>query len=490
METPRAQPNGSWFFPRTLPPAAAGLGLGVALSAALAAPRFLPAAGILLAAALLARYAGRRLIALFLLFASLGLVRAYAAYLPPIAADTAALSGRICETPERAGDAYTLTLDRLTVDGISRRGRAVVTLTALVPPVYGQTVSGGVLRMQPASYASDRYRGVAGYAVLDSDTVQWGVPKRDLTGRLITLRARAAERLALLFPSPEGLAAGILLGDKSGLSEETAGTFRASGLAHLLAVSGLHISILAAAVYAPVRFGPRFLRVAILFGLLLFYAALTAFSPSVLRASLMFLTGAAAFPLERRRDPASSLAAAFLLILLMNPNALFSAGFQLSFAAVYGILTLAPVLYRPVRRLGRACAATVSASAAASAATFPLIVSCFGQVPLFALFANFFALPLLPLFAVPALAVLLLSLVSYPLANAVAAVPRLALSALSAVVSRCPAVALSVPAPPVLSVLFYYAGLLFLSPYCRRPLRTRALICAACLVFSLLISRF
>lgn len=134
-----------------------------------------------------------------------------------------------------------------------------------------------------------------------------------------------------------GLLAGILFGDRTRMDEEIYGTFQKNGTAHLLAVSGLHISmiygLLAAVCRNPATAAGNLPAAAIL----ILYAALSGFSPSVVRAVFMILTQIAARMMHRRYDGLSGISFCAFSLLMYRPSMLFSSGFQLSFLAVLTI---------------------------------------------------------------------------------------------------------------------------------------------------------
>ncbi|HPA60197.1 MAG TPA: ComEC/Rec2 family competence protein [Clostridia bacterium] len=159
----------------------------------------------------------------------------------------------------------------------------------------------------------------------------------------LRVRTSLAERLDALFGAEHGaLAKALLLGVRDSLAEEITTDFRTAGIAHILAVSGLHVGFLAAGVMAVLRrFSPSPRALAILLGgMLLAYCRLLDFSASIVRASILTMLLLSGKALRCRVDPLTSLAAAMLLILLFRPLDLFNLGFQLSFLAVFGIITL------------------------------------------------------------------------------------------------------------------------------------------------------
>ncbi len=197
----------------------------------------------------------------------------------------------------------------------------------------------------------------------------------------------------------------ILMGDKTGLDEQTRLTFANGGIAHMLALSGLHMGILAGLLMWlmwPIRAMGKYkwgYAVAIL--LLWCYVFVTGMSHSSIRACIMITFAFIAVIAERKNSVGHALCSACLLILLANPSALFDAGFQLSVVCVAALIAFAsrlnPVGHRQHPRLYRMCEALL-ATMVASGASWALISYYFGQVPLMFLPTNLLLLPLIPLY--------------------------------------------------------------------------------------------
>ncbi len=185
-----------------------------------------------------------------------------------------------------------------------------------------------------------------------SDAESLGHPGRGLPSLLYGLRQGLLRRAQLVFGEDSALPEALLLGDRSNLPEETRKDFSDAGAAHLLAVSGLHVGLIAALVLIPLRrwLNPK-ARLAVMSLFLLFYSALLGFPAPVVRASLLMLITLARRVLRRAPDPLTALFAAFWLILLIRPLDLFSASFQLSFCAVLGIVLFGPALERKLQRV-------------------------------------------------------------------------------------------------------------------------------------------
>jgi competence protein ComEC len=254
--------------------------------------------------------------------------------------------------------------------------------------------------------------------------------------------AAAARRRAAILGLEErgaGLAAALAFGARGGLAPGEEQALRAAGLSHLLAVSGLNLAMVAGLAFAAarrlvLRLAPRALadprRAALAAAWLaaLGYAALSGFEVSVRRALVFLSVACIGLALRRAAAPSALVAAASLAVLAVEPEALFDPGAQLSFAAAAALLLArGPLEPAPpaagLRRLAALGAAGLRTSAAALAATAPLVALHFGRLAPAALLANLVAVPLTELVLLPAsLLAALLALVA-PELPALAAPP-------------------------------------------------------------------
>ena len=140
-----------------------------------------------------------------------------------------------------------------------------------------------------------------------------------------------------VFPDDtRAFARALLLGDSSLLSYETDTAFKVSGIRHIIAVSGLHVSILLSLVY--MLMGKRRVLTALVgIPVLIMFAAIAGFTPSINRACIMQSLMILAMLFNRQYDPSTSLAFAVLVMLFVNPMTLTSVGFQLSVGCIFGI---------------------------------------------------------------------------------------------------------------------------------------------------------
>jgi len=246
-------------------------------------------------------------------------------------------------------------------------------------------------------------QGLAGLArVADQDSLRVLAPYG--AGSIQRLRSRLNSIQRVLYPDREvrGVAGALVLGLREQNPRPVRQDFILSGTVHVLVVSGLHVGFVAGLIYLvllPLLGRGWCNSILSLAGVCLF-ALLAGAGPAVLRAAFMCGLALFAAPLERRVHPLNLLAAAFALLLLWNPLWLFDPGFQLSFAAVAGIVSFTPHLERPWharpwfrRPVGWPLRAFL-AGLASQLAVAPFLALYFGGVSIAGLAANLFMLPL------------------------------------------------------------------------------------------------
>ena len=227
------------------------------------------------------------------------------------------------------------------------------------------------------------------------------------------LPARWAERLkgiiGAAFPGDAApFAKALLLGDKIDLSWSQSREFSRSGISHIVAVSGLHVSILFAFV-STVTGKRRFLLVLLGIPVLLFFGAMAGFTASVTRAVIMQILFLLALGLNREYDPPTALSFAGLAMLVQCPLNIAGIGFQLSFASVAGIFLFYEKLSNWLKawlpgkgktlrgRMERFFTASVAVTLSATVMTVPLTAIHFGVVSLVGILTNLLVLPVVSL---------------------------------------------------------------------------------------------
>lgn len=193
-----------------------------------------------------------------------------------------------------------------------------------------------------------------------------------------------------------GIFAAAVMGDKDGIPKEINSLYQKNGIAHLLAISGMHMSVIGLFLYGILRkigfgYGASGLGGS---ALVILYGILTGGSPSVERAVIMMVVAFLAFYLGRTYDLLSSAAFALLLLALQSPLFLTQGGVQLSFGAVFAIGGVRPVLEQWIGK-GKPLAGAVSTAIAIQMVTLPVVLYHFYQLPLYGIFLNFLAIPLM-----------------------------------------------------------------------------------------------
>lgn len=198
------------------------------------------------------------------------------------------------------------------------------------------------------------------------------------------------------------IALALLLGQKESLDREIRNAYSETGTMHILAVSGLHVGIIYAILLLPLRGFRASAKIRSFYLVLVIlivwiYALMTGFSPSVVRASVMFSLFTAGQMRKRKPSIWNILAFSAMIMLVLDPDVLFEVGFQLSYLAVAGIVGLQPLIVRwwlPPNRILEYFWQLAAVSIAAQLATFPLSVFYFHQFPTYFLFANLIVVPL------------------------------------------------------------------------------------------------
>lgn len=341
----------------------------------------------------------------------------------------ALLLGRICENPDwkEETERTICVLEDVSIDGVPLSGRLRLYLRGdvnlLQAVQLGQRISCTAHIWQaeeasnPGQFDFARYlrlNGLKGYATAKIEEAVFSAPVYRFSDWRERSRSALSRRIERLFPENTGLALALLLGDRGSLSPEEKQSYNDSGAGHLLAISGMHVSVLAAFISLLLGrlLGKRW-SYALTLLLLLVYGALIGFSPSLLRAILLFAVYNLAPLLGRHSDAPTRVAAAMLAYLLFRPIDVLDAGFVLSYGSCAGII----FLYAPLSRLlhldgllasrprsgvkylfthtiPRNVAQSVLISLSAQLAVVPAVVHYFGAQPLWSLAVNLVAIPL------------------------------------------------------------------------------------------------
>ncbi len=312
---------------------------------------------------------------------------------------------------ERTRFVVEVTRLRLGEAWVAVRGRARLTVLGQAPEVaYGDEVRGTFRLRRPRRFGNPGAFDYPGYLAVQGIFLEgW---TRDLVERvpagrgstilaaIFHVRALLLRRLdAALPPQQAALLKAMVLGDRSGLSPEMNQAFLNSGTYHILAISGLNVSLLAGTLFGLFRLlraSPRLAATGAAV-LVTLYAALAGASASVIRAAVMAVVYLLAVILDRRGDLLNSLGLSALALLWWNPRFLFDVGFQLTYLATLGILVILPrceAVLAPIPRPLRWPGESVAITLAATVMTLPILAGAFNRVAPVGILAN---LPIVPL---------------------------------------------------------------------------------------------
>ncbi|HZU86591.1 MAG TPA: ComEC/Rec2 family competence protein, partial [Anaerolineaceae bacterium] len=342
---------------------------------------------------------------------------------------SAQVRGVLIQPPQPAGQAVRIYLEveQLVLldeggqpldEPLAVRGRLAAVLRAGQELRYGDRVElTGLLAQPPEGDRGSYMRYLAGQGInsyMEYPLLHWvrGDAGSPFWAGLYRLRQNGVDTLNRILPQPESsLLAGILLGVKDYIPTEVEDAFRATGTAHIVAISGFNISILIGLFIGFFRrWLPRLWAVLWAVVAIALYTLLVGAQASVVRAAIMGVMGLVGAELGRRQAGANSLAFTAAVMALFNPLLLWDVGFQLSFTATLGLILLGEPMQNAFtawleRRLPAERARKVAGpvgeyfllTLAAQLATLPVIMGNFGKFSLSAIVANPLVLPVQPL---------------------------------------------------------------------------------------------
>ncbi|MXQ06871.1 DUF4131 domain-containing protein [Alphaproteobacteria bacterium GH1-50] len=345
------------------------------------------------------------------------------------------VEGRVVAIDRSQSDAVRLTLDRVRLrdvppertpgrvrvalhgqDGLPRPGPGTtVVLTGHLSPPGGPVEPGGYDFRRHAWYLG---LGAVGYT--RSPALEFLAAEPGAL-RILRLRMAMADRVRADLPGRAGaFAAAITTGDRSALDEATLENLRATNLAHLLAISGLHMGLLTGFVFAALRISMALVpglalrrptkKIAAVAALMsgAAYLAISGNNVATERAFIMVAVMFLAVLADRQAVSMRSVALAALVVLTLRPETLLGPGFQMSFAAttalvaVYGWMRERDWSESRWPKAVRYAGGVALSSAVAGIATAPIAAAHFNQVPHYGLLANLLSVPLMGLVIMPA----------------------------------------------------------------------------------------
>jgi competence protein ComEC len=344
----------------------------------------------------------------------------------------------------------------------------------------------------PGGYNFRRYAffaqiGAVGFLVKPL-TAHQQQPHLTVTGWIAQKRAQLTQYLRHSIPGENGaLVAALITGDRSGITDTTRQAYADAGLAHILAISGLHLSLVAGFIFLMIRGTLSFIppvvlkyntkKIAAACALLFtfVYLILSGLSIPAQRAFIMTSVVLLAVMTDRIALTMRNVALAALVVLVIMPEALISISFQLSFAAVIALVAVYEKIHprllkvhmrerKVVTRLGLYIGGLILTSLIATLATAPLTVFTFNRFSLVAVWANLIAVPVVSFLLMPLIVMMLLTA---PLTmDFFAPLMNLLLGCISQIASYAqglPGAVILVPQVPLAAQLFTVLGLLWLA---------------------------
>ncbi len=342
------------------------------------------------------------------------------------------VEGRVVAMDRSASDALRLTLDQVRVGDVphDRRpqrirlsvhsqidpiapGQRIMTTAHLSPP-QGPVEPGGFDFRRHAWF---QRLGAVGYTRVPVMTI--APPQDAMDGvRITAIRMKISERVREILPGEVGgFAAAVTTGDCSGMGQAALGALRASNLAHLLAISGLHMGLLTGFVFVACRIGlsaipalalrvpVRKLAAGCALVAAVIYLMLSGGNVATERAFVMVTVMLGAVLIDRRAISLRAVAVAALIVLALRPETLLSPGFQMSFAATTALVAVFGALRdfgpMPGPKWFRPMAGVLMSSAIAGLATAPIGAAQFNTMSHYGLLANLLSVPVMGSVVVP-----------------------------------------------------------------------------------------
>lgn len=281
------------------------------------------------------------------------------------------------------------------------------------------------------------------------------------------IRNNIIKKIRKILPQKtSGLLIGLLLGDNSYMEEETVEYFRKSSLAHILAVSGAHVSyiILGLTYFTNIsKMGKKSGYFFIIFSLIAIIF-LTNFALSVIRASIMTIILIISKIFHKKADIKNIIAISILIILIVNPYSIMSLSMQLSYLGTIGVIFLSPIIYKKINKLIKTkykekLLKPISVSIGAQIMLLPVMVVNFNTISFTFLISNLIASPLFGISIIIGIILIFISFIALSLAKKIGILLDIILKTLILISKICSNFKLSniyVVTPKTVTVIIYY----------------------------------
>ena len=318
------------------------------------------------------------------------------------------------------------------------------------------------------------YLSLGFYGKIEAGTIE--VINSDYSGirqGLYELRMEIIERLEKLcsdnkgifsiINNKNGIIGAIILGDKTDLDSDIKELYSVSGIAHILAISGLHISFIGMAIYRLLRRRFRFLfSAAVSIPVVLSFGIMSGFGISTMRAIIMFILKIIGEVLGRKYDAITAISLAGLVLLVQNPFVVCNSGFQMSFGAIIAIVLILPIV-EEILNTDNKIIKVLSANFTISLVMNPILAWNYYELPTFSFLLNIVVVPLMSVVIVSSIAGIFCSCIMFGFGKVVI-FPGCGIlelyTFLCNIINKSSVASIVVGQPKVTIIIVYYAILL------------------------------
>ena len=318
------------------------------------------------------------------------------------------------------------------------------------------------------------YLSLGFYGKIEAGTIE--VINSDYSGirqGLYELRMEIIERLEKLcsdnkgifsiINNKNGIIGAIILGDKTDLDSDIKELYSVSGIAHILAISGLHISFIGMAIYRLLRRRFRFLFSAtVSIPVVLSFGIMSGFGISTIRAIIMFILKIIGEVLGRKYDAITAISLAGLVLLVQNPFVVCNSGFQMSFGAIIAIVLILPIV-EEILNTDNKIIKVLSANFTISLVMNPILAWNYYELPTFSFLLNIVVVPLMSVVIVSSIAGIFCSCIMFGFGKVVI-FPGCGIlelyTFLCNIINKSSVASIVVGQPKVTIIIVYYAILL------------------------------
>lgn len=318
------------------------------------------------------------------------------------------------------------------------------------------------------------YLSLGFYGKIEAGTIE--VINSDYSGirqGLYEMRMEIIERLEKLcsdnkgifsiINNKNGIIGAIILGDKTDLDSDIKELYSVSGIAHILAISGLHISFIGMAIYRLLRRRFRFLfSAAVSIPVVLSFGIMSGFGISTIRAIIMFILKIIGEVLGRKYDAITAISLAGLVLLVQNPFVVCNSGFQMSFGAIIAIVLILPIV-EEILNTDNKIIKVLSANFTISLVMNPILAWNYYELPTFSFLLNIVVVPLMSVVIVSSIAGIFCSCIMFGFGKAVI-FPGCGIlelyTFLCNIINKSSVASIVVGQPKVTIIIVYYAILL------------------------------